>query len=294
MNYVPDQMAGRFKTKKSGFVAVLVPSLNNLNFAETVQALSEELEFTGIQLLLGYTNYNAEQEERQIESLLQRRPEAVVLSYDGHTERTIELLKNAQVPVIELWERPTEPIGHTVGFSNRDAAERMTRDLLRLGYERILFLAERGDDWTRGAERRLGYAQAMEDAGLPKRIVQVGRPPLSIEDGSDAVPLILDQYPDVDCVFCVSDHAAYGVQSGMKLRGIRVPEEISVAGFGNFEVSRFASPMISTVDVDSVRIGSEAGRLIKRLLSEEGGTSGRLNIDVDPETKLRDSTKSKK
>lgn len=292
MNYVPDQTAGRLKTKKSGFVAVLVPSLNNLNFAETVQSLTEELEETGVQLLLGYTNYDAEKEEREVELMLRRRPEAVLLSYDGHTERTVELLKNAQVPVIELWERPEEPIGHTIGFSNREAAERMTHDLLALGYKRILFLAEVGDDWTRGAERRSGYFNAMKQAGLAPTILQFARPPLSIEDGSDAVPLILEKHPDADCIFCVSDPAAFGVLSGLKSRGIRVPEEIGVAGFGNFEVSRFASPMISTVDVDSKRIGREAGRLISRLLSDDDVTTTRIKIDIDPVTTLRDSTKS--
>ena len=57
MNYVPDQMAGSLTTKRSGFVAVLVPSLNNLHFAETVQALTEELEQIGQQILLGHTDY---------------------------------------------------------------------------------------------------------------------------------------------------------------------------------------------------------------------------------------------
>ena len=80
MNYVPDQMAGSLTTKRSGFIAVLVPSLNNLHFAETVQAMTEELEQIGQQVLLGYTDYSRQREEELVETMLRRRPEAVVLS----------------------------------------------------------------------------------------------------------------------------------------------------------------------------------------------------------------------
>lgn len=292
MNYVPDQMAGSLTTKKSGFVAVLVPSLNNLHFAETVQALTDELAIVGQQVLLGYTNYSRDKEEQLVETMLRRRPEAIVLSFDGHNPRTVALLKNAQIPVIELWERPQKPIGHTIGFSNEEAAADMTRHLLSLGYRNITFLAETGDDWTRGAARRSGFKCAMQAAGLaPDRVLQMGKPPISIEDGADAVPLILKQFPDTDCIFCVSDVAAFGVQSGLKSRGISVPDEMGVAGFGNFEVSRFATPTISTVVVDPTRIGRETGRLIGRLLSAEDLSVQHIQIDVDPQTDLRMSTR---
>ena len=292
MNYVPDQMAGSLTTKKSGFVAVMVPSLNNLHFAETVQALTEELEDIDQQILLGYTDYSAEREEQLVEAMLRRRPEAIVLSYDGHSDRTITLLSEANVPVVELWERPDEPIGHTIGFSNKHAAADMTRALLDRGYRRITFLGEDGDDWTRGAARRSGFRSAMQEAGLPAdRVVQLGRPPMSIEDGAEAVPELLARFPDTDCIFCVSDAAAFGVLSGLSSRGLSVPDDIGLAGFGNFEVSRFASPSISTVVVDPRRIGREAGRLIGRLLGSEGDRPEPIHVDVEPVSDLRMSTK---
>ncbi|MEP5758909.1 MAG: hypothetical protein ABJ327_06275 [Litoreibacter sp.] len=112
MNYVPDQMVGSLTTKRSGFVAVLVPSLNNLHFGETVQTLTQALEEIGQQVLLGYIDHSAEREEQLIATMLRRRPEAIALSYDGHSDRSLQLLNGAQVPVIELWERPEDPIAH--------------------------------------------------------------------------------------------------------------------------------------------------------------------------------------
>lgn len=295
MNYVPDQLAGSLTTRKTGFVAVLVPSLNNLHFAETVQALTEELETCGLQILLGHTDYSAEREERIVEAMLRRRPEAIVLSYDGHSERTRVLLEEAGIPIIELWERPKDPIGHTIGFSNRTAAADMTRALIACGYRNIAFLGEAGDDWTRGAERRAGFSGAMQQAGLSDhRLLRIGRPPMSIQDGAAALPELLALFPDTDCIFCVSDAPAFGVLAALKARGMSVPDQIGVAGFGNFEVSRFSSPTISTVVVDPRRIGCEAGRLIGRLLEQNGSLLSPQRIDVSVAPDLRGSTKSLK
>jgi LacI family gluconate utilization system Gnt-I transcriptional repressor len=291
MNYVPDQMAGSLTTKKSGFVAVLMPSLNNSHFAETVQALTEELETLGLQILLGHTDYEPDREEQLVEAMLRRRPEAIILSYDGHTERTRTLLEGAQVPVIELWERPSDPIAHTIGFSNRGAAAEMTKALIKKGYRNIAFLGEAGDDWTRGAERRAGFREAMQAAGLSAhRVLQAGKPPMSIEDGASALPELLKFFPDTDAIFCVSDAPAFGALSALKERKIAVPQQVAIAGFGNFELSRYATPTISTVVVDPRRIGCETGQLIGRLLAAGDGVEEAFHLNVDTTSEMRQST----
>ena len=295
MNYVPDQMAGSLTTKKSGFVALLVPSLNNLHFAETVQALTEELEGQGRQILLGHTGYSAEREEQVIETMLRRRPEAILLSYDGHSDRSLSLLGAVDIPIVELWERPEDPVGHTIGFSNREAAAELTRALIGLGYRNIAFLGEADDHWTRGAARRQGFREAMRAASLSDaRILRVGKPPLTIEDGAQATKVLLERFPDTDCVFCVSDLPAFGMLSALTAQGLNVPGDIGLAGFGDFEVSRFASPSITTVVVDPRRIGGEAGRLIGRLLADGDRDAEYERIEVPAKPELRGSTKPTK
>ena len=291
MKYVPDQLAGSLTTKRSGFVAVLVPSLNNLHFAETVQALTEVLEGIGQQILLGYTDYSQLREEELVEAMLRRRPEAVVLSYDGHSSRTVDLLHDAQIPVVEVWERPDDPLQHTIGFSNRDAAAKMTQGLIERGYRNIAFLGEADDAWTRGAARRAGWRDAMLEAGLSAhRLMKIGKPPLSIEDGAMAAPKLLEAFPDTDCIFCVSDAPAFGALSTLKAAGIAVPDDVGIAGFGNFEVSRFSIPAISTVQVDPKRIGQETGRLLAELLSNGGDETPR-HEPVEVSFRFRGSTR---
>jgi len=291
MNYVPDQMAGSLTTRKSGFVAVALPSLNNLHFAQTIQALTEEIEGVGLQVLLGHTDYSPEREEQMVETMLGRRPEAIVLSYDGHTERTISLLRNVAIPVIEIWEIPSDPIEHTIGFSNEDAAFEMTQALLAKGFKQIVFLSEEQDDWTRGAARRKGFELALSAAGQGVAAsFRFGTPPLSIENGAEAVSHILQKFPDADCIFCVSDMAAFGVQSRLKQMGISVPDQISVVGFGNFEVARFSSPAISTVVVDPVEIGRQTGVLIAKILGKDSqDLESPQHVTVMPSIEFRGS-----
>ncbi len=293
LNYVPDQSAGTLSTRRSGFVATLVPSLNNLHFAESIQALNEQLEPVGLQMLLGHTDYSRQREERLIESMLKRRPEVIVLPFDGHTTRTVKLLKQANVPVIEQWEVPKKPVGYTVGFSNWQAARNMTGKLIERGYRNIAFVGEGEDAWTRGAARRAGFEDAMQAAGLSAhRMIRYGKPPISIEDGYHVVSEFSQQLADADCIFCVSDAPAFGVLSALKAKAIRVPEDIAVVGFGNFEVSRFASPTISTVEVDARSIGRQTGELIRRLLSAEDSDLADIprHSEIEVNLSFREST----
>lgn len=293
MNYVPDLMAGSLSTKRSGFVATLVPSLNNVHYAKMVQALTETIECTGMQILLGHTDYSMVREEKLVESMLKRRPEAIALPFDGHTRRTVKLLKQAQIPVIELWETPAKPIGYTVGFSNEHASYLMTEKLIELGYRNIAFLCETNDEWTRGAARRTGFSKAMEAAGLSAhRMIRYGTPPMSIKDGYYIGTNLKRFYADIDCVFCVSDSPAFGVIRALQEQGVQVPNDVGVAGIGNFEVSRYAMPSITTVTVDPTEVGLVTAQLVMRLLdNDESPRKEPKKFQIEVSLSMRDSTR---
>ena len=297
LGYVPDLTAGSLSSRKTGFVPLLLPSLNNLHFAQTVQALTEELSKVDMQVLLGHTDYCSDKEEDLIELMLRRRPEAIIMCYDGHTDRTIELLQKADIPVIELWETPKKPIQHTVGFSNFDAAYKMTKTLIEQGYAKIGFIGESQETGTRAAARREGFMAAMQDAGLAAhRVVRHENLPLTISSGSDACEIMLERHPDVDCIFCVSDPAAFGVKSRLIERGFRVPDDIGLAGFGAFEISQFCHPPITTVGVDPWLLGKKAAELLLRVLQQKAlGQSGDAlteHINMNVQLLMRGSTRS--
>jgi LacI family gluconate utilization system Gnt-I transcriptional repressor len=263
MGYVPDEIAAGLSSQRSGFVAVLVPSLNNPHFADTVGAIGEVLAPSGLQILIGHTKYRPKLEEQLIEAMLRRRPEMIVLTYDGHTPRARRRLETVGVPIVEIWEKPARPIGHVVGFSNRRAARDLTRHLIGKGYRRIAFLGEYDDAGTRGALRRKGVIDALRASGLAAdRMLAVAPPPITMTDGAAALSTTLEKWPDTEAIICVSDPCAFGLLTECQRRRIDVPGRLAIAGFGDFEVGRCAVPAISTVGMDAFAIGRETGMLL--------------------------------
>lgn len=270
LGYVLDQSAGSLSSKRTGFVAALVPSLNNSNFADTARGLTDALRGSGLQLLLGYTDYSTEKEEELIESMLRRRPEAIVVTGGKHTARGRKLLENAGIPVIETWDLPSQPVRHAVGFSNAEAAESLVRYLFKRGYRKIGFIGGTSNRDTRGADRRLGYERAMAALGLTEtRIISFGTPPISMKQGGEALARLVEQWPDVEAAICVSDLSAFGALTECQRRRWKVPGRIAIAGFGDFEISSCSHPTITTVGVNCYDIGKRSGELLLRAIEGE-------------------------
>ena len=264
LGYVLDQAAGSLSSRKTGFIAAIVPSINNSNFADTARGITDQLERTGLQLLLGYTDYSDEKEEKLIEAMLRRRPEGIILTGGFHTPRARRLLESAGIPVVETWDLPPQPIDQVVGFSNEEAMRLLVRTLAGRGYRRFGFIGGTTTRDSRGEQRRRGFIRAIDELGLPPgRIVSVGVPPITIEQGGQAIMPLLERWPDTEIVICVSDLSAFGALMECRRRGMQVPEDIAIAGFGDYEVAAFSHPGITTVNVDCYGIGKQAAsRLI--------------------------------
>jgi len=258
--YIPDQTAHMLASRRSGFVVTLIPSINNSNFADTARGITEALAPAGLQMILGYTGYSPEREEELLATMLRRRPEGIILAGSQHTDRARRLLSSAGLPIVQIWDFPDDPLDHVVGFSNADAARSLVTHLAGRGYRRIGFIASCFPEDTRGADRQRGYVEGIEALGLgPPRIVNAGHPPGSMEQGALALEPLLEKWPDTDCICSVSDLASFGAMMACQRRGLRVPQDIAVAGFGDFEVGRVVYPALTTVAVHSYEIGQQAG-----------------------------------
>ena len=292
LGYVLDLSAGSLSSKRSGFVAALIPSINNSNFADTARGLTDALVGSGLQLLLAYTDYSMEKEEELIGSMLRRRPEAIVVTGGSHTARARKLLENSGIPVVETWDLPKKPVRHVVGFSNAEASKALVRYLHAKGYRRIAFIGGTTNRDTRGADRRAGYEAAMAELGLPdSRVISFGTPPISMKQGGEAVVRLVEEWPEVEAAICVSDLSAFGAVMECNRRKWKVPQRIAIAGFGDFEISSCCHPAITTVGVHCYDIGNRAGDLLLRAIEGEraGKPVARETIITEFEVIARDS-----
>lgn len=273
LGYVADAAAGALSSGRSEFVAVLVPSLSSSNFSDTVRGLTDALEPHGLQLLLGDTDYDLEREERLVRSMLRHQPRCIALTGAQHTDATRKVLQRSAIPVVEMWDLPTHPIDTAVGFSNVRAARAMVRHLAGQGYRRIGFLGGASLLDRRGLDRLKGYQSEIKALGLCEpRVVRLGESPITMSHGGPAMAALLEMWPDTDAVMCVSDMSAFGAIMECHRRGLSVPADMAVAGFGNFEVATCCHPTITTVSVDAYGIGLRTGEaLLAALQARDDG-----------------------
>ena len=289
LGYVFDSTASNLRSQRTDFIAVTIPSINNANFAETVRGLSDGLKARGLQILLGYTDYDMAEEERLIEQFLRRRPEAIVVTGGRHTPRARRMLENAGIPVIETWDLPEDPIGHVIGFSNADAVRGMVDHFVAQGLTRIAFIGGDTTRDTRGADRRAGFIAAMQAHGLDAtRLIAAGAPPISMREGAEAMGRLLATLPDTQAVICVSDLSAFGALTECQRRGVDVPGRLWIAGFGDYEIAGIAVPALTTINPFPREIGARTAELILDVL--DGRQDKPARIAIFPELLIRQST----
>jgi LacI family gluconate utilization system Gnt-I transcriptional repressor len=271
LGYVPDRAAGSLSSRKTGFIALMLPTLTNANFAAVAHGLTEVLREADFQLLISYTEYDIAEEERQLRNLLARRPEAIVLTGASHSREATKMLLSADIPVIEIADLPSRPIEHVIGFSNYQAGRKAARHLIDKGFTRIGAVGGTGAGAVidhRGEERICGFEDELSGAGLSTDgVVRFGTAPLSYDHGVGAIGELLDRVPDTQAVFAVSDLSAVGVIMECQRRGIDVPGQLSVMGFGDFEIGAVINPPLTTIHVDFTLLGQRAGAALVDMLA---------------------------
>jgi LacI family transcriptional regulator, gluconate utilization system Gnt-I transcriptional repressor len=283
LGYVPDRAAGSLTTHRTGFIALVLPNLTNANFAAVAHGLTEALRQADYHLLIGYTDYSLDEEERQLKNLLERRPEAIVLTGAVHRRTASRILLAADIPVLEIADLPRHPIEHAVGFSNYQAGRTAARYLIERGFTRIgaAGSSNEGDVIDqRGEERLRGFEDELRLSGLPAHLVlRHGNTPVSYDHGAKVTGILLEREPRLEAVFAVSDLSAVGIVMECQRRGVQVPGDLSVMGFGDFEIGREINPALTTIHVDFRALGQRTGQLILDLMPGRAKEAPRI-IDV--------------
>src|SRR5712671_2808137 len=154
LGYVPNQVAGALASARTNSVGVLVPTIANSIFADTVQGLSDKLEPLGFSVILAQSRYDATREDRVLAALLSRRPEAIIMVGSPATEDGSRLLRHARIPIVETWDLPASPIDAVAGFDNYQAGVAVAQHLSAQGRRQLAFIG--GDD-PRATRRWLGF-----------------------------------------------------------------------------------------------------------------------------------------
>ncbi|MEP9347777.1 substrate-binding domain-containing protein [Xanthobacter sp. KR7-225] len=285
--YIYNLVASSLASQRSGTIALILPTVASSIFSDSVKGVADVARRRGVQMIMAETGYSAAEEQRAIESLLRRRPDGFIIVGVSHARATRTMLEKSGLPVVETWDSTPTPIDSLVGLSNFDAMKAMTDALVAQGFRRIAFVGTVTRD-RRAQMRAEGYAGSLSAAGLHERVMLYADDLTSMASGAAAAERLRALAPRPDAVACLNDVLAAGALLAFQRAGLRVPEDIAVAGFGDFDFARHLNPALTTVDIPRYEIGHRAADILLDRI--EGKCAPHLVCEVGYEIALRGST----
>lgn len=284
LNYVPNMLARNFRTSKSKTILVILTNISNLFYMEIVHGISEYANAKGYDILLSETNGELEKQIDCLQKVKNRLADGAVFLESTIKDEVLFALER-QYPVIQCCTYNDAISLPYVIADNRRGGYIAGSELIRAGRKKLAFIGT-NDKSRYNRERRDGFFEAAQKAGIPKEEIYVANAGLSFAGGrSMAEDLLKSQ---VDGCFFVSDMQAIGAINRLNELGATLPKDISVIGYDNLEICDFTVPSLTSIGQPARQMGHEtAGMLIQKIEGED--TSDMRNVVFEPELVRRDS-----
>ena len=283
LGYMPDAAARGLRSRSSRLFGVVISSLTNPIYARILLAIEQRAHDLGYEVIFAHSLNQPEREETCIRRLLSRRVDGLFISPVYRLQPTAPAYHQLQAQ-----GTPTVILGHRAPFCSQfvsvetddlAASSELTRHLLQLGHRQIAFLTGRaGAPWS--LERLEGYRRALRQAGLEPDDKLVFNAGSTIEEGEKAAQQMLSEAPKVTALQAVNDLIAIGAARLLLQRGLRIPQDISVAGFGNILTAENFQVPLTTIRQPKFRLGQAAMDAMLALLRGERPETPRLPAEL--------------
>ncbi|HAV62438.1 MAG TPA: LacI family transcriptional regulator [Verrucomicrobiales bacterium] len=283
MGYVPDRMAQSLRSRTTKLLGIVISAATNPIFARVLMAIEEQAFEMGYDVIFSHTLKQVEREEEIIRRMISRRVDGLFI-YPVYR-------MNPQAAVYAELERsgiPTVILGHGASFCSMfrnvetddlAASQLLTEHLIQLGHRRIAFMT--GPQFVPWSQERLdGYRAALREAQIEfddRLIYQAGG---TITEGEKAAAQMLDEKCDATAVQAVNDLVAIGAANTFLGQGLRIPGDLSIAGFGNILTAEHFRVPLTTVRQPKYRLGTVAMDVMRQLIAGGSPNSQRLPADI--------------
>lgn len=292
--YRVNQAARNLRKQRAGAVLVLVPNLGNPFFSQILAGISAAFSTSDYSVLIADTTEMQDKSQGLMDYFLDNRIDGMLVLDGSLTHSELGLLARAGVEdrVVFACEWVQGAAFPSIRSDNIHGANLAIGHLYELGHRAIAHLTgPEGNVLTQA--RRDGMMVERARLGLPVRDEWIIRGDFTLEAGYAGAQHILEMAERPTAVFCASDMVAFGLISGLQAGGLRVPEDISVVGFDDIEMSEFYVPALTTIHQDRQRLGRRGAEVLLDKLSNGQGQMGRVEL-VDVTLKTRNSTASPK
>lgn len=262
LGYVPNKIAGGLASQRVNLVAVVIPSLSNMVFPDVLGGISAELDDTGLQPVVGVTNYSPSREDAVLYDMLSWRPSGVILAGLEHSRAARAMLDNAGLPVVEIMDVDGEPIDTAVGISHRRAGAEMAGEILAAGYRRIGFIGTHMPEDHRARKRLAGFEERLAEQGLQLAAREYYQGNSSLLKGREMTERILTREPKLDFLYFSNDMIGAGGLLWCMEKGYDIPGRLGLAGFNGVELLDGLPMRLTTTDARRIDIGRRAARIV--------------------------------
>jgi len=285
-NYIPNRAAQNLRLRRTGLIGLVVPQINHTYYSHLVWGAERQAEALDLQLLLASSLDRAENEMREVQKLIARQVEALLLVPAvrwQHRLATLELLRASGVPTVLLDAYPAgaEKFSNVSWVVSDDArgGQLATEHLLELGHKEILFLAGPNGS-SSSAGRFSGHQRALAAAGVPYSDERVFLADKDIDSGRKAISQALSEKVAFSAIVAYNDSVAIGAAEALAQQGFRVPEDVSIVGFGDGLLATYYRVPLTTVRVPQAEIGETAVRLALELQKGKAVQPRSLPVEI--------------
>ena len=290
LGYVPNKIAGALASQRVNLVAVIIPSLSNMVFPEVMTGISEILETTDLQPVVGVTDYLPEKEERVLYEMLSWRPSGIIIAGLEHSENSAIMLKASGIPVVEIMDIDGSPVDAMVGISHRRAGREMAVSILKAGYRKIGFLGTKMPLDHRARKRFEGFTEALAKSGVELTDQEFYSGGSALVKGREMTQELLRRNPKLDFLYFSNDLIGAGGLLYLIEQGIDVPNQIGLAGFNGVELLQGLPRQLATMDACRNEIGRKAAEMIVQQVSDPKGAFERVQ-ELVPKIDFGDTLK---
>jgi len=292
MNYQPNLLAQSLRISRTSTLGVIVPEITSHFFASCISGIQDHAIKRGYNVMICQSNESLEQEKANIKTLVASQVDALLISLSRETNHYEHLndLYSREIPFV-LFDRVNEEIPVSkITFNDEGGAYQVTKHLIETGCKNVMYVSGPEDLYI-SKKRKQGYLKALKEFGLKEKPEFIKVTDLTTEQNLKVAQEIIEMNPRPDGVFCMIDPLAVDVLTHWKSLGIRIPEDIALAGFTNNPTSAVVEPPLTTVS----QPGYEMGKLaVSHLLDQLDGIASDDPISIVLETTLvpRKSTKA--
>ncbi len=289
LGYIRDRMAGALHNRFSGTIGLIVPTIDNAIFAELIEVFGGRLREHDRTMLIASHGYDLNLEVAIVRSLLERRIDGVVLIGFDHDEIPLDMLAQRYVPVISAWNYRANSSLPCVGTDNREAGAIVTQHLLDLGHRDIAFVFPETESNDRARDRLSGAIAAARKYGVEPHSERLRIAPYDIGAAKAVGQKILSERAPT-AVVCGNDIIAQGIVYACQASGVRIADDLSIVGIGDFSGSAHMEPGLTTLRLPAQKIGQQAADTILEM-SISGLPPAKMRTSIKASLIERGSTK---